>query len=142
MDAMPARKMRVEVFDDEGNSYSIAFKGRLTRQKALCLLDIVELLGGVHPKQELTHNLAVASKFDRVRFIVEKRFPVVWFSSGEVVTVFEQDLSEPISLSTVSTYLARMADRGLLLKRASAGKREYRLMTQLLQRQHTFDYLK
>ena len=44
---MPARKMRVELFDSEGNRYTIAFEGQVTRDKALRLLDLVELLGGM-----------------------------------------------------------------------------------------------
>ena len=44
---MPARKMRVELFDNDGNRYTIAFEGQVTRDKALRLLDLVELLGGV-----------------------------------------------------------------------------------------------
>ena len=44
---MPARKMRVELFDSEGNRYTIAFEGQITRDKAVRLLDLVELLGGM-----------------------------------------------------------------------------------------------
>ena len=43
---MPARKMRVELFDSEGNKYSVSFEGEITRDKAMRLLDLVELLGG------------------------------------------------------------------------------------------------
>ena len=43
---MPARKIRVELFDSDGNRYTIAFEGQVTRDKALRLLDLVELLGG------------------------------------------------------------------------------------------------
>ena len=46
---MPARRMRVELFDSDGNRYSITFEGQITRDKALRLLDLVELLGGVPP---------------------------------------------------------------------------------------------
>ena len=38
---MPARKMRVELFDNEGNRYTIAFEGQITREKAIRLLDLV-----------------------------------------------------------------------------------------------------
>ena len=42
---MPARKMRVEVFDGSGNRYTITFQGQVTREKAIRLLELVELLG-------------------------------------------------------------------------------------------------
>ena len=131
---MPARKMKVDVFDTGGNRYSITFEGQVTRDKALRLLEIVELLGGMpggnpaesKPVSELT-------KQDKVRFLVEKNFPLVWFSSKEVQTLYERELKEPISLSTVSTYLSRMAERGSLLKTQMANKKRYRITTQFAQ---------
>ena len=50
---MPARKMRVELFDNEGNRYTVAFEGQITRDKALRLLDLVELLGGTSGEAHL-----------------------------------------------------------------------------------------
>jgi len=130
---MPAKKIRVEVFDEEGNRYTVAFEGKVTRKKALCLLDIVELLGGVHDKQELNRSIFNTSKFDKTKSVVEKRLPLTWFSSKEVLVMYEQEFNEPISLSTISTYLARMTDRGVLMRRGPANNRKYRITTELAQ---------
>ena len=131
---MPAKKMRVEVFDGGGNRYSITFEGQVTREKALRLLDIVELLGGM-PGVNVVESKPVAdlSKQDKVRYLVERNFPIVWFSSKEVQELYEKELQEPISLSTVSTYLSRMTDRGMLVKSSASNKRRYRLVTQITQ---------
>jgi hypothetical protein len=131
---MPARKMKVDVFDTGGNRYSITFEGQVTRDKALRLLEIVELLGGM-PGGNPTESKPVSemAKQDKVRFLVEKNFPLVWFSSKEVQTLYERELKEPISLSTVSTYLSRMAERGSLLKTQMANKKRYRITTQFAQ---------
>jgi hypothetical protein len=127
---MPARKMRVELFDSEGNRYSISFEGQVTRDKAVRLLDLVELLGGASATGEnVTFNPAIAkelSKYDKVRTIVQKHFPVVWFSSRELQNVFEQEFKEPIGLSTVATYLARMADKKLLSKAGPPNSLRYK----------------
>ena len=107
---MPARKMRIELFDSEGNRYTIAFEGQITRDKAVRLLDLVELLGGM-PEEATVSNAANPgeknnlSRFDKMRFITQKSFPLIWFSSKDIQAVYEQELKEPISLSTVSTYL-------------------------------------
>ncbi|MQY62308.1 hypothetical protein GH146_03345 [archaeon] len=42
---MPTKKIRVEIFNN-GDRYTITFEGQVTRDKALRLLDLVELLGG------------------------------------------------------------------------------------------------
>jgi len=129
---MPARKMRVELFDSEGNRYTIAFEGQVTRDKALRLLDLVELLGGM-PGERATSGAGNAltsnnlSRFEKVRLVLQKSFPLVWFSSKDVQAVYEQDLKEPVSLSTVSTYLTRMTNRGLLLRAGESNSLKYKI---------------
>jgi hypothetical protein len=129
---MPARKMRVELFDGEGNRYTVAFEGQITRDKALRLLDLVELLGGmpgegVSPGVANVPLIGTSSRFDKVRGVVQRSFPLVWFSSKEIQSFYEQELKEPIGLSTVSTYLSRMATKGLLVRSGGANDMKYRI---------------
>jgi len=132
---MPARKMRIELFDTEGNKYKIAFEGQITREKALRLLDLVELLGGmpsseVNPRPISSNEL---SKYDKVRMIIQKHLPIAWFSSKQVRSSYEQEFKEPISLSTVSTYLARLTDNGLLLKMKASNRLKYKVASNVPQ---------
>jgi hypothetical protein len=130
---MPARKMRVELFDSEGNRYTIAFEGQITRDKALRLLDLVELLGGMPGEGANPGNTSSAvksnnySRFEKVNLIIQKNFPLIWFSSKDVQSVYEQELKEPVSLSTVSTYLARMTSRGMLLRSGGPNNLKYKV---------------
>lgn len=139
---MPARKMRVEVFDGSGNRYTVTFEGRVTREKAIHLLDIVELLGGIPEEEnpELVNATSKRSKVDRVRQIVEKYFPIMWFTSTNVQTAYEQEFKQPISLSMVSTYLSRMAGRGILAKGGASNRRRYRVETKTAR--HTLGFIK
>ena len=134
---MPARKMRVELFDSEGNRYSISFEGRVTRDKAVRLLDLVELLGGApEAGGNSDFNSALErepTKYDKVRAMVQKHFPLVWFNSREAQTVFEQEFREPIGLSTIATYLARMAGKRLLMKAGPSNSLKYKLATNMPQ---------
>jgi hypothetical protein len=129
---MPSRKMRVEVSDEDGNRYTVAFEGKLNREKALRLFDIIELLGGVHAEQRIQDNLINISKFGKTKLVVEKNFPFVWFSSKEALKAYEHEFNENISLSTISTYLARMTDRGFLLRNGASHNRKYRVITGLV----------
>ena len=128
---MPARKMRVELFDSDGNRYTIAFEGQVTRDKALRLLDLVELLGGA-PSEGMAVNSGVSlpsrvlSRFEKVQLVVQKSFPLIWFSSKDIQSVYEQELKEPVSLSTVSTYLSRMASKGMLLRTGGSNNLRYK----------------
>ena len=129
---MPARKMRIELFDSEGNRYTIAFEGQITRDKAVRLLDLVELLGGmpnenINTEQKQSIVDQELSKCEKVRMVVQKNFQLVWFSSKDLQTAYEQDLREPVGLSTVATYLSRMTLKGLLVKTGAANSLKYRL---------------
>jgi len=135
---MPARKMRVELFDSDGNRYTIAFEGQVTRDKALRLLDLVELLGGA-PGESPTVNAGavlsnrVLSRFEKVQLVIQKNFPLIWFSSKEIQSIYEQELKEPVSLSTVSTYLSRMATKGALLRAGGSNSLKYKIVSTLSQ---------
>jgi hypothetical protein len=129
---MPARKMRVELFDNEGNRYSVSIEGEVTRDKALRILDLVELLGGMPAGTSKLETSTAAttrelSKFTKVFTIVQNHFPLVWFSSREVQSIYEQELREPISLSTVATYLARLSVKGSVMKTGAANKLKYKI---------------
>ena len=128
--SMPVRKMRVEVYDESGNRYTISLEGRITRKKALRILDMVELLGGIpggKPEMERPYE---SSKIDKVRFVVEKHLPLVWFSAKDAQSIYEQEASEQISLSTITTYLSRLSERGLLLKERRANRVLFRLVSE------------
>jgi hypothetical protein len=123
--------MRVELFDGEGNKYTVAFEGQITREKALRLLDLVELLGGMpsgggNPGGNLAISGNDFSKYEKVCMVIQKHFPLVWFPSREVQLIYEQEFKEPISLSTVATYLARMANKGMLMKAGASNRLKYK----------------
>ncbi len=128
---MPARKIRVELFDSDGNRYTIAFEGQVTRDKALRLLDLVELLGGTPGEGPIAASGPAmpsrsVSRFEKVQLVIQKNFPLIWFSSKDIQSVYEQELKEPVNLSTISTYLSRMASKGLLLRTGNSNNLKYK----------------
>jgi hypothetical protein len=128
---MPAKKIRIEVFNN-GDRYTITFEGQVTRDKALRLLDLVELLGGMPAvNAEAVHSTSEMSKIKKVRLAAEKNFPIGWFSSKELQAAYEKQFNEPIRLSTTSTYLSRLADRGFFSKRGASNKIRYRIVTSI-----------
>jgi len=123
--------MRVEVYDEDGNRYMITFNGRVTRDKALRLFDLIELLGGV-PEPSPLRSTSKLSKFDKVHLIIKKFFPLIWFSSKDVQTTYEQEFKENIRLSTISTYLSRMVNREILVKNGARNNRKYKIASEII----------
>jgi len=121
--------MRVEIFNN-GDHYTITFEGQVTRDKALRLLDLVELLGGTPTVNSGSNRSASEmSKIEKVRLVADKNFPVGWFSSKDLQSAYEKQFNEPIRLSTVSTYLSRLTDREFFIKKGASNQRRYRIMT-------------
>lgn len=123
--------MKVEVYDESGNRYTISFEGKITREKAQKIFDMVELLGGM-PITEPVEYPQVLSKMEKILLVVKKNFPIVWFSAREVQRIYEKETGEPISLSAVSTYLSRLSERGILMKIKNGGHISFRLMSKEL----------
>jgi hypothetical protein len=122
--------MRVDVYDESGNRYTISFEGRVTRDKALRILDIVELLGGmpnIEPELNYIENM---TKTEKIEYLVKRQFPLVWFSAKDAQKLYEKEIDEKISLSAISTFLSRLSNRGLLLKSKNFNKVLYRSFSQ------------
>jgi hypothetical protein len=126
---MPARKLRFEVFDSQGNRYTITCEGSVNREKVLRLLDLVELVGGTEDQNEGWRRTSlVNTKFRKICAVIEQHFSLGWFSSQDAKKVCEQAFGEPLSLSTVSTYLARLTDRGFLMRKGPSNQRRYKIL--------------
>lgn len=126
---MPTKKIRVEVYDESGNRYTIMLEGKVSRENVLKILDIIELLGGVHRETSPIKSEKSLTKFEKIQSIIENNFLSSWFSAKDVQSEYENATGEKISLSTVSTYLSRLSDRGLLAKQKISNKTRYRLIT-------------
>ncbi len=125
---MSTRVLKIEIRDHEGNKITVSFKGRLTRNKAFQLLDFVGLLGGIAAnKPEDGDATSDLSKFKKLQLVIERRFPLGLFTSQEALVAYEDILNEPMGLSTVSTYLARLADQGFLSRSGSRIRRRYKM---------------
>lgn len=108
----------MELVDESGDKVTVIFEGRLSREKILQLADLAELYGGSF---EGRLGGGSESKLDRLLGVVEKCFPFGYFTSRDVLEAFQAEFREPIPLTTVSTYLCRLADRAVL-QRVGSGR--------------------
>jgi hypothetical protein len=61
----------------------------------------------------------------------DKRAPADWFTSSQVMQLYEEAYEEEISISTLSTYLANMYSEGMLMRKGSRAKRQYRVVKKM-----------
>lgn len=123
---MRPRRLKVEFYDSEGVRHSIAIDGPVTREKVGRILDLVELMGGTSRASPTALGLS-QRKFDRLTSMIISQLGDRPFSSTEAKRTFESSFREKIPLSTVSTYLARLLDRGVLNREERSGGLVYRV---------------
>jgi hypothetical protein len=105
--------LKIEFYDSEGVRHSIAIDGPVTKEKVGKILDLVELMSGT-PQTSATALGLSPRKFDRLASTIMSQLKSKSFASGDAKRAFETAFREKIPLSTVSTYLTRLADRGVL----------------------------
>ena len=110
---MKPRRFKLEFYDDQGVRHAITVDGQITREKVGKLLDLVEIMAG-SPRGTVSALRVSPHKFDRLASTIISSLKDKSFTALEAKKAFETSFSEEIPISTVSTYLTRLADRGVL----------------------------
>jgi Penicillinase repressor len=103
------KRIKIELEDDEGTKYTLALEGTVSRDKLMKAMDMLEVMD-----VPLDHSLRSPDQgtfFGKVQTLLETTFAAGDFSSSDVAREFEDKYGQPVKLSTISTYLARLADR-------------------------------
>lgn len=120
------KRVKIEIADGDREKITITLEGSMSRDRILHLMDILQLLDTTNAEEQAP-NPEEMSKFEKVQLLLQRRFPAGWFTSQDVMVTYEDLYDEPINLSTVSTYLARLVDRGMISKSGGVATRRYRL---------------
>ena len=110
---MRPRRFKLEFYDDEGVRHSITIDGQVTREKVGKLLDLVEVMAGT-PRGTVSGLSISPRKFDRLASTIISDLKQREFTASDAKKAFETSFTERIPLSTVSTYLVRLVERGVL----------------------------
>jgi hypothetical protein len=95
--------------DEEGTKYTLALEGVVSRDKLMKAMDMLEVMDV--PLEHSHRTPDQGTFFGKVQTLLETTFAAGDFSSSDVAREFEDKYSQPVKLSTISTYLARLADK-------------------------------
>lgn len=103
------KRIRIELEDEEGTKYTLALEGKVSREKLMKAVDMLEVMD---VPLERSHRAPDEGTFlGKVMTLLETTFAAGDFSSSDVAREFEERFNQPVKLSTISTYLARLTDR-------------------------------
>jgi hypothetical protein len=123
------RRFKLEFYDDEGVRHTITIDGQVTREKVGKLLDLVEVMAGA-PRGTASALSVSPHKFDRLASTIISALKDKNFTAKEAKKAFETSFPERIPISTVSTYLTRLADRGILDRTETGGSVSYKVKSE------------
>lgn len=123
------RRFKLEFYDSDGVRHSITIDGQVTREKVGKLLDLVEVMAGTPRATAATLGLS-PRKFDRLASTIISQFKDKEFTSADAKKTFETTFREKIPLSTVSTYLVRLVDRGVLERDEKGQNLRYKIRSE------------
>ncbi len=120
------KKVKVEITDEEGTTYSLALHGRFSHEKVMRVMELVDMLGQAeHDPIPTAPN--ESTTYGRLLKLIQSAYPSKEFSSADIARDYEDRHATPIPLSTVSTYLSRLADRGVLTRQKFGNSWVYRV---------------
>ena len=120
---MSKKQIRINIEDDAGARYDIKLGGNVTRDKILKLFEAMDLMN-IEEEKEPTNMDSVGSK---IWHIIDKFFPTGKFTSTNVLEKYEDEYSEPIKLSIISTYLSRFSIKNKLNRFRTGREWTYRI---------------
>jgi hypothetical protein len=103
------KRIKIEVEDGEGTKYTLALEGKVSRDKLMKAVDMLEIM-----EVPIDYSYRAPDQgtfFGKVMTLVDTEFAAGDFSSSDVARGFEEKYNQPVKLSTISTYLARLADK-------------------------------
>ena len=121
---MPEKRIRIEFRDDVGSKYTIAFEGRFSKEKMGKIMTFLEDLEQTDPEQHI--DLTLDTAFNKTLRLVEEKFELGNFTSNDLLEAYEDHYNTPMKLSTVSTYLARLLERGYVKRERFGNSWTYR----------------
>jgi hypothetical protein len=122
------KRVKVEITDGDGTTYSLAMQGRFSQEKVMRMMELVDLLGQGNHNMPDTTLPNESTTYGRILKLIQTSYQAREFSSADIARDYEDSHASPIPLSTVSTYLSRLADRGVLKRQKFGNSWVYRLL--------------
>lgn len=108
-------KIKIEFNDDSGTKYSFNIEGT-SKENIGKLIDFAQLVSSKETTTTQNDQVPIDTNFARLYGLIENRFRFGSFTSSDILEAYQDDFHTRTSLSVISTYLSRLANRGLLTR--------------------------
>ncbi len=118
------KKIKIELEDEEGTKYTVSLEGKVSRDKLMKAMDMLEIMDV--PMEHSYKAPDQGTFIGKMMSLLETTFAAGDFSSSDVAREFEDKYNQPVKLSTISTYLARLVERDYIKRERFGNSWVYR----------------
>jgi hypothetical protein len=119
------KRVKIELEDEDGTKYTLALEGKVSREKLMKAVDMLEVMD-VPLEHHIMKPPDEGTFYGKIMTLMETSFSAGDFSSADVAREFEERYSLPVRLGTVSTYLARLSEKGFIQRERFGNSWVYR----------------
>lgn len=106
-------KIKIEFSDSNGAKYALNIDG-MSKENISRVMEFVETMSA--SKSNTDNDEPIDTNFSRLYDLITKNFRFGSFTSTDVFEAYQDNFTTPTTLSVISTYLTRLAKRGLLVR--------------------------
>ena len=121
------KKVKLQITDEDGTTYSLALQGKFSQEKVIRMMELIDVIGQTNHNTLDSITPDETTTYGRLFKLIQSSYSAKEFSSADIARDYEDRHGSPIPLSTVSTYLSRLADRGKLNRQKFGNSWVYRL---------------
>ena len=119
------RKIKMEIEDGQGGKFTFAFNGPLNNSQLSKLNQLIDLTNQNSSNSEIEIPEG-NTLFGKICGLVETDFPLGSFTSQDMSECYKTEFNDELKLSTISTYLTRLYERGNLTRERTRAGWSYR----------------
>ena len=119
------KKVKMEIEDGQGGKFTFAFNGPLNNNQLSKLNQLIDLANKNSSNTEIEIPEG-NTLFGKICGLVETDFPLGSFTSQDMSACYKTEFNDDLKLSTISTYLTRLYEKGNLTRERTRTGWSYR----------------
>ena len=119
--------MKIEIVKDDGTKIRIEVPANDPELIYTYLKTLQSISSKSQPNEEFLEANESSKVIDRVEDLVKNEFGLTIFTLSDIYRLYKLKYNDNVSKSTLSTYLNRLVEYGVLIREGRRGRYKYRL---------------